>query len=179
MRNTMSRLYTFNNAGPSKEEYEILMDASKGMDLVLEFGPGSSTFAFIEAGVKQIISCEYQQEWMDYLQRQFQDYDNVELVPFNGYLYPLSILYLDDLKFDMIFVDSPIGLHGRKSPRFENYEDCSRWNTLNWAVEHSDCVYLHDAHREGETNSLNKLKDSCDIQVFNTEKGLAKIVKHS
>jgi hypothetical protein len=170
------KLFEYNNAGPTIEDYEILFNAAKGLQSVLEFGPGSSTWAFIEAEVSRIVSCEYNEKWMDVAKEKFGD--KVELLTFDRAQYPLQIPEIENERFDLALVDSPVGCHGSPKFRIRGYESYSRWNSIMYAVERSDLVFLHDAHREGEQNTLNELtKMGFDVYLHQTPKGLAEIRK--
>ena len=170
------KLYRYNNAGLTAEEYTILMEAAQGMDSVLEFGPGSSTWAFVEAGVRNIVSCEFDPRWLEKTRVEFEGYADV--LEFDQTQYPLIIPRVEAQTFDLILVDSPVGLHGKKTPRFKGYEDCSRWNTMCWAIEHSDLIFLHDAHRPGEKETLRKVEQlGYTVTLHKTQKGLAEIRK--
>lgn len=170
-------LYKFNRAGPTREEYDIILDNAKNKTTVLEFGPGSSTFAFVEAQVQQIYSCEHDDRWMQRAKEMFSEYPQIKLLSFDHRQFPLIIEEVESKWFDLILVDAPVGLHGKSTPRFARHENCSRWNTLKWAITHSDCVLLHDAKREGEKESLKKITElfNHNVEVFDTEKGIAKI----
>lgn len=168
--------FVYNNAGPTVEEYEIIYNISLGLNTVLEFGPGSSTWAFIEANVKEIISYEFDKKWLEETKTRFNGL--VDIRYFDHTRFPLTVDDdIENRKFDLILVDSPIGLHGKKTPRFAGYENCSRWNTLEWASRHTDHILLHDSHREGEQESIRRLieTDKFDLTTYNTEKGIAEL----
>ncbi len=60
-------------------EYDIIIAECKrlGAKTALEFGPGSTTLALIEAGLERIITCEYVDKWFDHAKEQFKDYPQV------------------------------------------------------------------------------------------------------
>ena len=167
--------FVYNNAGPTEEEYEIIYNISLGLNAVLEFGPGSSTWAFIEANVKEIISYEFDKRWLEETKTRFDGM--VDIRYFDHTRFPLILDGAEHDWFDLILVDSPVGLHGKKTPRFDGYENCSRWNTLEWAIRHTDHILLHDAHRDGEQESIKRVLETneFDLTIYNTEKGIAEL----
>lgn len=141
-------------------DYAILMREAHGKQSVLEFGPGYSTFALIEAGVPKIVTLEHDPEWFDISVERFKDYPQVEIRRYQDEPVVLADVEED---FDFAFVDSPKGF---KDPipgirgvrkRHPGMLDCSRLNTCLFALERAPIVYLHDAYRPCERGSLGRL----------------------
>lgn len=175
------KLFKETAAGPTRIEY-IYRQKS-----VLEFGPGISTCAFIEAGVEEIVCCESQDGWLKHYENWIKNNSHIinskiTLLPFDDCVYPLSIPSIDHLKFDMAFVDSPRG-HKGQFHKFKGYESCSRFATTMYAIQHSDHVFLHDVNRDGEKETLKFIeKLGYKITIHNqgalSDKGLAEIAKN-
>jgi hypothetical protein len=142
-----------------REDYEILWNEAKGKKSVLEFGPGFSTYAFIEAEVPRIVCCEYLDKWLEFAKERFKDYPQVEIRRF--YDEPVADLEVDvsepwPLSFDLALVDSPKGYAGARTIH-PGQEDCSRYNTCVLALKYSPVVLLHDAYRPLERGTLGRL----------------------
>lgn len=136
------------------EDYNILLREAKGKKSVLEFGPGFSTFAFIEAGVERILCCEYLDQWIEHGKERFKDYPQVEIIRFLNE--PEAKADIGDEQFELALVDSP---KGYKQARVVHpgQEDCSRLNTCLLALKHAPVVLLHDAARPLERGTLGRL----------------------
>lgn len=145
-----------------EEDYRILLEEAKGKQSVLEFGPGFSTYAFIEAGVPRILCCEYLDKWVELGRERFKDYPQVEIIRFEDTA-PVAKADIKG-KFDLAFVDSPKGYRyikgmtpeGGRTPH-PGQEDCSRLNTCLLALQHAPIVLLHDAYRPLERGTLGRL----------------------
>jgi hypothetical protein len=142
-------------------DYGILLKEATGKKRVLEFGPGCSTWALIEAGVPEIVTCEYQDDWREKAKEQFKDYPQVKVVKF--WDEPEARAEIEG-EFDLAFVDSPKGykhIPGITPPggrvAHKGQEDCSRLNTCLLALKHSPLVLLHDAARALERGTLGRL----------------------
>lgn len=109
---------------------------------VLEFGPGASTQVFAAAGC-DVVTCEYDGKWLAHYRQKFAGLPNVELRQFEN-TQPIKLAGQELGRFDLAFVDSPIGTKTR-----------SRLNTSEAADRHSDRWILHDATRRGERETLN------------------------
>lgn len=170
----MFQLYTKEHKIFPFEDYEILLNKAKDAECVLEFGPGHSTYAFIEAEVKEIHTLEYQEAYYQQARRDFATYRNVYV----GRFINKSHIYLDMLKgfkFDLAFVDAPIG-EGHNRRILPGQELCSRYNTTRCALDHAACVLLHDCHRYGEQHTLKRLEDSgYRVKIHSTKKGVAEV----
>jgi hypothetical protein len=148
------------------QDYALLMELAKGAKAVLEFGPGISTLALIEAGVPRIVSLESDPEWMEVQKEKFKDYPQVTVAKYSDTV----PVYADEAAFegdfDLAFVDAPSGMpsnwdrlpSGRKPRvRHPGMEDCSRLNTCLFALDIAPIVYLHDAYRPTERATLGRL----------------------
>jgi hypothetical protein len=172
------RLYKREQSVFTFDDYAVLLTEAKRVNAmrVLEFGPGNSTLAWIEAGCDEIVSLEHNQKWMavakDKLSGMHPDlrllsYKNAPEIEVSG----LSGT------FDLAFVDSPPGVDLKSGTRFPGQENCSRFNTLSFALKCAPVVLLHDAKRPGEQETLKRIRDygSYDIQIIDTVKGIARI----
>ena len=166
--------FKYNAGGPTQEEYEILFNAAKGKQSVLEFGPGASTWAFIDANVPKIVSCEFKKKWYQKAEKEFKK--RIQLLHFEPTQMPLQIPELENTQFDLVFVDSPPGVQTKHAIHIPNYEGFSRINTLLFALGCSDTIFLHDVHREGEQASLQLVKRlGYHVKIHDTVKGIAEI----
>jgi hypothetical protein len=161
------------------KDYGILLNAAKGAKSALEFGPGSSTLALIEAGVPKIVTCEYDPGWREIAKEKFAQYPQVTVIPFLDE--PEAKADIEG-EFDLAFVDSPKGYKphallppgGRK--KHPGQEDCSRLNTCLLALKHAPVVYLHDAFRPLERGTLGRLSAmGHKVSIINTKVGIARI----
>jgi hypothetical protein len=134
-----------------KPEYEWLAGIvqSLGIRSVLEFGPGSSTYAFLESGC-EIWSLENNPEWLINAREQFSGFTNVHL-----YGYEIEAdLALDEIpggKFDCAFVDGPNGI--------DYFIYHSRLCSLDYARTRTNLIFLHDARRPKEIRSIEYMHD--------------------
>lgn len=144
---------------------------------VLEFGPGSSTQTFIDAGATRVVSCEYIDKWLEVAKERFRDEPRIEILKFHDTV-PVAVEDFDpEWHFDVGFVDAPKGFIPlrRQHPQFP---DCSRLNTCMFALEYCDIVFLHDAMRGCERATLAQLERwgfKCELIL--TRIGLAKITR--
>lgn len=174
----MFRLYKREQSVFAFDDYAVLLSEAKRVhaDRILEFGPGNSTLAWIEAGCNEIVSLEHNQQWMERAKDKFAGYLNVHLVPYKNAA-EIVVPQLNGKVFDLALVDSPVGVDLRSATRFPGQENCSRLNTLLFAVAHSPIVLLHDAKRPGEQATLERIKDCgiYDVEIIETAKGIARI----
>jgi hypothetical protein len=157
----MFKLYTEQKPTLSFVDYAQLMLLAQGAKSVLEFGPGISTLALIEAGVPKIVSLEHDPEWLETQKEKFKDYPQVTIAQYADTV-PVGADEIAFQDFDLAFVDSPQGFHhappGRKPRvRHPGFEDCSRLNTCLFALEQAPIVYLHDGYRSLERATLGRL----------------------
>jgi hypothetical protein len=162
-------------------DYGEIMSAVAGMKSVLEFGPGLTTLALIEAGVPKIVSLESDPEWLEKQREELKAYPQVELHSFEDEV-PVRI-NAELGKFDLALVDSPAGFShkvtGRKPRKIHpGMSDCSRLNTCLAALNHAPVVLLHDAFRSTERATVGRLSAmGYDISYIVTKVGIARICK--
>jgi hypothetical protein len=176
----MFKLYTVEQDCLPFRDYAALLKEFQGVKTALEFGPGVSTLALIEAGVEKIVTLEHLAEWYDKALEKFKDYPQVEI---RQYYDEPTVLADVEEDFDVALVDSPKGfthevievLGVRK--KHPGQEDCSRLNTCLFALDRAPLVYLHDAYRPLERGTLGRLNELGHRSEFvaNTRYGLAKI----
>lgn len=158
-------------------DYGALLDECRRVkpSRVLEFGPGASTLALVEAGVPEIHTCEHQDRWFGAAAEMLAPHPAVKLHRYINEA-KVSVPTLPAGMFDLAFVDGPVGLEARSAPRFPGQENMSRWNTLAFALSRADIVLLHDAKREHEQNSLRELERiGYRVEMIDTPKGIARI----
>ncbi len=115
-----------------------------GNKTVLEFGPGMSTASFADAGC-EVYSLEYDEKWYVHFKKQFADVSNVHVLRFDN-REQLCIPELDERRFDLGFVDSPIGAL---------FKTFSRLNACEYVAQRTKTWILHDAQRTGEQQTLS------------------------
>ena len=149
----------FRSASITKIEYSYLVELVKinNFKNILEFGPGASTYAFLENQCN-IWSLEHHPEWF---KKKNEDFIEEPLV--NLFLYDknkdIEIEGISDKKFDMAFIDGP---PGSKSP--------SRMLSCQYASERTDIFLLHDCHRDAEKDTIDIFKKN-GWKTFIIEKG--------
>jgi len=163
-------IFTFDDYGALLEECR-----RRNANRVLEFGPGISTLALVEAGCGAILTCEYNDRWFNSANELFKGQPSVSLLRYrNDSEVSVEGLRPDD-QFDLAFVDSPIGMPGH-AVRHPGQEDCSRLNTVLFALQRAPVVLLHDAKRPGERMTLNRVAASGHaVSMIETRKGIARI----
>ena len=139
------------SGGLSQQCYDTLVREARGARRVLEFGPGHSTQAFIDAGVPEVVSLEHDPKWLDRMFERFKHEPSVHVLPYRN----TPVIDGDLGSFDLAFVDSPVG-HDRGRVEHPGQEGCARLNTLTFALQHARVVLLHDAGRPGEQRSLER-----------------------
>jgi hypothetical protein len=135
------------------EDYAILLREGAGKKSVLEFGPGFSTYAFIEAEIPRILCCEYLDKYYDFAKERVKDFPQVEIVRF--WDEPEARAEIEG-EFELALVDSPKGYAGARTAH-PGQEDCSRLNTCLLALKYAPVVLLHDAYRPLERGTLGRL----------------------
>lgn len=162
------------------EDYHTLMALVEGAKSVLEFGPGFTTWALIEAGVEKIVSLESNPDWLREKAIEFREYPQAQF----GLYHDEPVVKADevaDQKFDIALVDAPAGfshvIPGRISRKAHpGMEQCSRLNTCLFALERAPVVLLHDARRPLERGTLGELwKRGYRFEIYPTRGGIAKI----
>lgn len=115
---------------------------------VLEFGPGGSTWAFLENDC-QVWSGEYTKDYYHAAKEEFKEFPNVHL--FHVKLtHFLDIPEIKGKRFDLCFVDAPVGRY---------YLYFSRLNSCLFAMQVTDTIILHDIHRIKEQMTLRFFQD--------------------
>lgn len=182
MISDMFELYTEEKKIFMFEDYAVLKKYARNKKKALEFGPGISTLALIEAGVKDIHTCEYKEEYYLQAKDRFSSYPQVHVHRYKNlpriagpqFQEPTS----DSVSafFDIGFVDSPIGSVKHGWEKLPGQEKHARLNTLHYAVTHCSVVVLHDAKRPGEQCSLGVLESlGYKVKMIDTTKGMAVI----
>lgn len=143
-------------------DYREFLGYAKRARSALEFGPGVSTLALIEAGVKHIVTCEHDPEWHRRAVEALKPYPQCQILRYENTAPEANVVALEaHRQFDLAFVDSPCGTEGlaKKAERIRlvGQEDCSRLNTCLAALRHSKVVYLHDWFRANERATLGRL----------------------
>lgn len=158
------------------EDYELLLHYAKGCKRTLEFGPGFSTMAFVEAGVLRIHTCEYQLVFYQEARRKMAQHANVVVHHFDNTENIVVPGIAEDDMFDMAFVDAPVG-QGKRRVLIPGQEKYSRLNTVLYALAHANTVLLHDCHRHGEQMTLKYVREELGkrILIHDTKKGIAVI----
>lgn len=145
---------------------------------VLEFGPGVSTLALIEAGCERIVSCEHDEDYLAKACAQFKEHRQVSLHQYRNAVEVHVQGVSPEKRFDLAFVDSPVGMEARRAVRLPGQEECSRYNTCMYALARAPIVLLHDAKREAERHTLARLAtDGYLIEMIDTPKGIARITR--
>lgn len=133
-------LVDFNSQAISFNNYDWIVRFinKNNISKVLEFGPGSSTWAFNEKKGTSIKSYEYNSKWCSFYKKMFEEYKNITITP-------LDLFSIE--KFDLSFVDSPKG-----RGRFSRLETCILSSFC------SNLIILHDAIRPGEKETSEVMK---------------------
>ena len=152
--------------------------ARVGAKSVLEFGPGDSTQAILDCGVEKVVTCEDIDKWLNVARDRFDKEPRVRVLRFFDEM-PVRVEELpDDETFDIAFVDAPKGFNPVRKVH-EGIADCSRLNTLLYALGRCPVVLLHDATRPLERASLGRVwaTGQVDIEFLPTRIGMARITK--
>jgi hypothetical protein len=137
-------------------DYEAILSIAKSVDSVLEFGPGESTKALIEAGVREIVTVEHNDKWFEVARRTLKAHKNITLLRYHD----APVVEMPEIQgrlFDLAIVDSPPGAGNRSRIVHPGQEGLSRFNTLKFACEHAKIVMLHDADRPDDVASIERL----------------------
>jgi hypothetical protein len=180
----MFKLYTEEKPTFFFSDYALLMQQVKdlGAKTCLEFGPGISTAALIEAGLERIVTLEHDPKWFDANVERFKDYPQVTV---GQYLDEPVVSEraelankIADQDFDMAFVDSPKGYVGGRK-RHPGQDDCSRLNTCLFALNRAPVVFLHDSQRSLERGTLGRLNAmGHKVTQLPSRVGMARIIRN-
>ena len=136
---------TFDNGTITPREYLYLVEFVRQncFKSVLEFGPGLSTYAFLENNC-EVYTFEHDPKWFKVYSREFARFGNVHVCQYEVKDETLYLPQIEGKSFDMAFVDAPLG--GR---------DLSRLKTCEAASKHTAVFILHDCRRADERAILN------------------------
>ena len=161
------RLARFEAHSILAEDYAFLSRHCRinGIKKVVEFGPGDSTLAFLDAGCR-VVSFEHDIGWLEKATRRFQGEDAVSLIHCPEGTVPET----SELPFlpNMVFVDGPPLRQGQEKSRLQPCE---------WALEVCGYFLLHDTKRDAEMATLAELeRRGMFVKHIFTRKGLAIVV---
>jgi hypothetical protein len=159
---------------PQDLQYLKFEVASLGVNSILEFGPGASTEVFVGMGL-QITTVEHMQKWYEVAVERFNGFPNVRVLKGEDEM-PFRVEGMGSYeKFDLAFVDAPQGFFPARKVH-KGYEDCSRFNTTLFALQHAPVVLLHDVVRALERGTLNRLnRMGYKIEIIKVPYGMARI----
>lgn len=154
----MFELYTQERGTFPFIDYAELMGYARNAKSALEFGPGISTLALVEAKVPEIVTLEHASQWRQDARRRLKQFPSVQVLEYKN-VAPVALCASlnGHPQFDLAFVDSPSGSVAKGTERLAGQEDCSRLNTCLAALRHSKLVYLHDWYRPRERATLGRL----------------------
>lgn len=142
-----------NSGGIRSVDYDFLVWFTEVYNIktVLEFGPGASTYAFLENDC-QIDSLEYKTNWFNKFKIDMEIFESVEVIKFENTDWEDDIVSpVLDKSYHMAFVDSPVGLHKG---------ECSRLNSMKYCMDKTDIILLHDICRKGEMKTAKYMQDN-------------------
>ncbi len=136
----------------------------RGIKNVVEFGPGDSSLAFLDAGCR-VVSYEHDAAYARQARERFAAFSGIEIRACAKDGVPV----VEELPFppDLIFVDGP---------PCEQGAEVSRLAQCEWALATGAIVILHDALRHQEQETLRQLTASglmMELEIIPTQKGLA------
>lgn len=142
------RIIKTNEFSLDELEYNWLVEFIKFMKVktVLEFGPGLSTNAFLEAGCN-VDSYESMPEFLAKLEQEHAGNLNLKLRKYDN----VPEVVIEDGFYDLALVDAPAVYIGH--PHAQRY---ARRNTMNCAIQHSNLVLIHDSNREPEKSIIRE-----------------------
>lgn len=147
------------------DDYDFLASwfRRQGFKCVVEFGPGDSTLALLDAGCR-VVSYEHDIEWLRRTLGRFRSEADVEILHCPEGCLPDLLEY----RPDMVFVDGPPYRQGQRM---------SRLGTCEWALEACGAFLLHDANRAAERATLAEMeRRGMQVIPLATKKGLALVV---
>lgn len=163
----------FGGASISKQEFDFILETLQKYNIktVLEFGPGSSTHAFVKHNCK-ILSVENNKQFLDKNKQIFADYNDIEF--FLNDQNNITILKnkINNQQFDLCFVDGP-------RADLQQYKLFNRIDSYVLASLYSKYILCHDSKRHKDRNSINLLFDPniYHIEEFESSRGLTLIYK--
>jgi len=140
----------------NEKDYKFIVDFVNinNFKTIGEFGPGSSTYAFLENNCK-IKSYENNPLWLERYKEEFSSKPNVDILKYS--IEEEKIIAKIKNKVDMFFIDSPPS-NGKMA----------RLKTCLKALQYSDVILLHDAKRREERQVIEKIKQlNYNIHVMN------------
>jgi len=148
---------TFDGYTISRAEYLFLAAFARANQIrtVLEYGPGASTWAFLEAGCR-VTSLEYLPEWREKFAVSLAECPEarqwVTLLPFDADRQSIDGREAGAIRglFDLGFVDSP---RGDRCQKFSRLRSCLS------AAARCRRFILHDADRPKERNTLDVMRE--------------------
>lgn len=173
----MFRLYAQERAIFTFDDYQALMDECHrlGAHSALEFGPGASTLALVEAGLDRIVTLEHDPKWRAIATERCAAHPQVRVLAYSN-ARTIDPKLLAGEALDLAFVDSPVGIEARSAQRFPGQENCSRLNTTLFALDRAPVALLHDAKRPGERETLRRVAAlGHKVSMIDTVKGIARI----
>lgn len=110
-------LYPVERHWCSFADYGAVLDVMQRLrpELVLEFGPGSSTLALIEGGAHHIDTCEDNPDWSEvYEERLMRAFPSIVKLHRFTLSDPLTIPVIDQQYYDLALIDGPLGTDARQ-----------------------------------------------------------------
>ncbi len=147
------------------DDYDFLANwcRKQGFRSILEFGPGDSTLALLDAGCR-VVSYEHDISWLKKTLDRFRDEMEVEILHLPEGDLPEPPVHAPDC----VLVDGPPYREG---------QTLSRLGPCEWALEVCGCFLLHDARRDGEKATLKEMeRRGMQVTQIATRKGLALVV---
>lgn len=125
----------------ARQDFDVLVCMTRFLNAkrILEFGPWTSTYAFIMWGANYIHSYEEDPDFADKWSKEFEKYPWITIFKYPEYEDP-------EIEYDIAFVDGPRGS-----------DHLSRFDALKYAVKHARVTILHDSKRDWENESLEEL----------------------
>jgi len=147
----MGKVKRFGRGCITEEEYYYLYDfvTKNNIKNVVEFGPGTSTFSFLEADCN-IVSFETSGKWKRYYDEKFAKFKNVKVVIFNNRK-KIHLPKHCPSSFDMAFIDGP--------PARGVVDGPARLQPTEFCENITNVMLFHDGERVGEKKTLKIMED--------------------
>jgi hypothetical protein len=147
----IDRVKRFGRGCITEEEYYYLYEfiIKNNIRDIIEFGPGTSTFAFLEADCN-ILALETSHKWKKYYDEKFARFKNVKVIMFNkdrDIRLPKEV----PSSFDMAFIDGPPARREVKGP--------ARLQPCRFCENITNVIMFHDGEREGERKTLKLMEN--------------------